>query len=139
MKSGFNGINIFLLYIVIPFGNMISSLDLNFPSAISLPNKNVFVVEKNGIFVYDEQLKNITYSHPFQDKSDKITDSEKLSKVIIKFKASYIICLINRKIFFFDQEGKDLLLKTEAIITEVNYYYPALIPMPVLNVGNKYF
>ena len=99
MKSCFNAINIFFLYILISFENVISLLDFNYPSAISLSNKNVFVVEKNGIFVYDEQLKNIIYSHPFQDENDKINDSDKLSKVVIKYKANYIICLINRKIF----------------------------------------
>ena len=139
MKSCFNCIIIFFLYIIISFRNVISLLDFNYPSAITLSNKNVFVVEKDGIFVYDEQLKNIKYSHPFEDESDKIDDSEKLSKVVIKFKANYIICLINRKIFFFDQEGKDLLLKPDTVINEVNYYYPVLIPFTALNEQNNYY
>ena len=147
MKSSFNGIKIFILYkilfLLIPFGKMISLLDFNYPSAISLFNNNVFVVEKNGIFVYDEQLQNIIYSHPFEDENDKINNEDKLSKVIIKlFKDNYIICLINRKIFFFDKEGKNLLLKTEALITESCYYYhPSLIPLPHLseNEPNIYY
>ena len=132
-------LKIFFLYIIFSFENVISLLDFNYPSAISLSNKNVFVVEKNGIFVYDEQLKIIIYNHPFQYENDKINDSDKLAKVVIKFKANYIICLINRKIFFFDQEGKNLLLKTEAIISEESYYYPVLIPFTALNEQNNYY
>ena len=139
MKSCFNGINIFLLYIIISFKNVISLLDFNYPSAISLPNKNIFIVKKNGIFVYDRQLENITYSYLFEDESDIINDSDKLSKVVIKLKANYIICLINRKIYFFDQEGKKLLLKTGIIINDADYYYPALIPLEHLITQNNYY
>ena len=141
MKSGCNEINIFLLYILIPLGNAFNLLDFNYPSAIGLLNKNVFIVEKEGIFVYDEQLKNIIYSHPFQDPNDKIDNEVKLSKVVIRFRENYIICLINRKIFFFDQEGKELLLESETIIPETNYYYPDLIPIVTLHekINNYYY
>ena len=138
MKSDLNRINIFLLYIIIPLGNAFNLLDFNYPSAIGLLNKNVFIVEKEGIFVYDEQLKNIIYKHPFKYENDKINSDDKLSKVVIKFKANYIICLINGKIFFFDREGKELLLETDPIITETNYYYPDLIPIITLNEQNNY-
>ena len=139
MKSCFNKINIFLLYTLILSGNAYSLLDFNYPSAISFPNKNVFIVEKDGIFVYDEQLKNIIYSHPFKYENDKINDSIKYSKVVIKLKANYIICLINGKIFFFDKEGKELLLETETIISETTYYYPDLIPITSLDENNNYY
>ena len=39
-------LKIFFLYIIFSFENVISLLDFNYPSAISLSNKNVFVVEK---------------------------------------------------------------------------------------------
>ena len=141
MKSCFNRINIFILHILILLGNGFILLDFNYPTAISLLNKNVFVVEKEGLFVYDEQLKNIIYSYPFKYENDKINNSDKFSKVIIKLKANYIICLINGKIFFLDQEGKELLLETEeAIIPDTNYYYPDLIPIPTLNdQDNNYY
>ena len=138
MKSCFNGINIFFLYMIISLENVKSLLDFNYPSAISLLNQNVFIVEENGIFVYDKQLKNIIYNHSFQEESDKINNSDKLSKVVIKLKANYIICLINGKIFSYDPEGKNLLLKTETVINERNYYYPVLIPLTALNEGNNY-
>ena len=136
MKSSFYTINIFLLFIVIPFGNAISLLDFKYPSAISLLNQNVFVVEQKGIFVYDKQLKNIIYFHPFKNSNDRIS-VDKLSKVVIKFKANYIICLINGKIFFFDQEGKELLLEQQVIWE--TYDYPALIPITALNEPNNYY
>ena len=139
MKSCFDMINIFLLYILIFLGNANYLLDFNYPSAISLLNDNVFVVEKDGIFVYDEQLKNIIYSHPFKYENDKIDSDVKLSKVIVRFKANYIICLINGKIFFFDHKGKELLLETDPIITETNYDYPELIPITELNDQDNYY
>ena len=74
MRSSFIGINIlFSLIIIISIQITISLLDFTYPSAISLTNGNIFVVEKNGIFVYDSQLKNIVDNHnyPFEDE-DKI-------------------------------------------------------------------
>ena len=139
MRSSFIGINIlFSLIIIISIQITISLLDFTYPSAISLTNGNIFVVEKNGIFVYDSQLKNIVDNHnyPFEDE-DKINDLDILSNVIIKFKANYIICLINSKIYFFDYGGK-FILKTEKLITEQTYYYPTLTPI-TLNIENLYY
>ena len=73
MKSIFYCLNYFiLLLIVIFFEEIYSLLDFTYPSAIGLMNQNVFIVEQNGVFVYDEELKNIIYSHTFEE-SEKIT------------------------------------------------------------------
>ena len=138
MTSVFNGINIAILFLTFLIRNVISLLNFNYPSAISLINGNVFVVEKKGIFIYDSQLKNIVDSHPFQDEDDEIDSEDSLSKVIIKLKGTYIICLINRKIFFFNQYG-NFILETEQLINEENYSYPTLIPMTALNEQNNYY
>lgn len=138
MTSVFNGINIAILFLTFLIGNVISLLNFNYPSAISLTNGNVFVVEKKGIFIYDSQLKNIVDSHPFQDEDDEIDSEDSLSKVIIKLKGTYIICLINRKIFFFNQYG-NFILETEHLINEENYSYPTLIPMTAMNEQNNYY
>ena len=58
--------------------------------------------------------------------------------MIIKLKDNFIICLINRKIFFFDYEGK-FILETEKLINEANYYYPTLIPITALNELTNYY
>ena len=107
MKFINNGliINIFLLYIIInSIGKVISSLDLNYPSAISLDNGNVFIIEKNGIFLYNEELNNVIFNYQF-DEEEQIIDS---TNVVLKQKNNYVICLVNSKIYFFDSENNSL-------------------------------
>ena len=123
--------------IIISIGDAISLLDFNYPSSIGLTNKNVFIVEKNGIYVYDEGLNNIIYSYPFQE-SEKIKDVNTLSKVIIKYEMNNIICLINEKIFFFDYEGK-LLKKTGILISENPYYHPSLTHIPLGDTSSYFY
>ena len=137
MKSSFNGINILILYIlIISMKKVTSLLDFNYPSAINLLNRNIFIVEKDGIFVYDEYLENIIYNYPFISENDKINTLDKLSKVIIRYKRNYVICLINSKIYFFDYGGK-LLVETEKLITEEDIYNPTLTPI-IFNEDNYY-
>ena len=107
MKFINNGliINIFLLYIIInSIGKVISSLDLNYPSAISLDNGNVFIIEKNGIFLYNEELNNVIFNYQFNEE-EQIIDS---TNVVLKQKNNYIICLVNSIIYFFYSENNSL-------------------------------
>ena len=113
MMSNYNYI-IFIIYLIESIKD-VTSVDLSFPSSISLPNGNIFVVEKEGIFVYDEQLLNIIHNYPFETENEKINDVNSLSNIIIKYQDNYIIGLINLKIYFFDFEGIKLL-KTDRII-----------------------
>ena len=135
MKFVSNYIKIFLLYSLFSFSEIIS-LDFSYPSAISLPDGNIFIVEKRGIFVYDEKLIIIKYNYPFE-ANEEINDENSLSNIIIKFKQNYIICLINLKIYFFDSEGQ-LLLKTNNIIDDEIISFPILAPID-LNIDNFYF
>ena len=135
MNSSYNHINILILYIIILIKE-VTSVDFSFPSAISLPNGNIFIVEKEGIFVYDEQLMNIIHNYPFETEAEKISDVNSLSNIIIKFQDNYIISLINLKIYFFDSEGNKLLI-TDKIITDENFSYPDLIPIN-LGIANSY-
>ena len=136
MKSSFNGIIIFILYIIISFIKVISLLDFTYPSAISLLNGNIFIVEKRGILVYDSQMQDIIYNYPFQE-NEEINNLNLLSNVVIKSKRNFVICLINSKIYFFDYEGK-LLKETEKIITEQEIYNPTLTPI-LFDVYNFYY
>ena len=121
MNSGFNVINFLILAFILSIGKVNSLLNFNYPSAISLSNGNIFIVEKEGIYVYDGNLKNKLYSYTFQAEDDKIKNSNDLSNVIIKAKGIYILCLINSKIFIFDYEGK-YLSKTDKLINDANIY-----------------
>ena len=130
MRSVFIHMNIFILYIIFSNRKVVSSTSFTYPSAISLMNGNFFIVEQNGIFVYDDQLTNIIRNYSFKEE-DKIADLDSLSNVIIQYKRNYqnyIICLINAKIYFFDYEGK-LLKETGKIITDENYSHPTLTPI----------
>ena len=52
-----------------------SIVKFEYPTAISLFNGNIFVVEKKGIYIYDEQVKNIKYQLPFSE-DEQINDLE---------------------------------------------------------------
>ena len=136
MKCKFNIINIFILYIIIPIQTVISLVELNYPSAISLSNGNIFVVEKKGIFIYDEQLKNIIHSYIFEE-SEQINNVTSLSNIRIKQSNDYIICLINLKIYFFDSEGQLILNDTDKIINDEDFYQLTLVTIPMND--NNYF
>jgi len=134
MKYMFHQINIFILFIIISLSEVLSLLDFTYPSAISLINGNVFIIEKKGIYVYDGQLQNIIFNYPFQESEEINLDN--LSKVVIKTKKNYIICLINSKIYLFDYEGKIVL--EQKIIFE-NIYNPNLTPIVFNNEDNNYY
>ena len=135
MKSTFININMFIIYLFLSIHQVIS-VDFTYPSAIGLPNGNIFIVEKKGIYVYDERLLNVIHSYPFET-NEEINDVNSLSNIIIKFQRNYIICLINLKIYFFDSEGIKLL-ETDKIITDEDFSYPLLTPID-LNEDNSYY
>ena len=138
MEYSININKIFILFVMFNlFGKIYDLLNFNYPSAITLTNKNVFIVEMDGIFVFDKNLKNIIYSYSFED-SEKISNTEILSRVVIKPERSHIICLINGKIFFFDYEGK-FLTKTSKLITEQRNYHTDLVPIPLGDANSYYY
>ena len=138
MKSIFFRINIFILYFFLSLIKVISSIEFNYPSAISLNNGNIFIIEKMGISIYDEQLKNLIHEYPFTEESEKINTLDKLSNIIIKKSNNYIICLINLRIYFFNEVG-ELLLKENYRITTDECYHLALTPIPLNDNNNFYY
>ena len=135
MKSEFKGKYFLTLILIISIGKEDSLSNFNYPSAINLSNGNIFIVEKEGIYVYDAALKNKIYSYTFRDEDDKINDVDDLSKVVIKASGMYILCLINSKIFIFDYEGK-YLSETGKLIEDQNILHPTLTIIP--SAGNDY-
>ena len=125
-----------MLLLILFIQKPISTLDFTYPSAITISNGNIFIIEKEGIFIYDEKLENIIYNYPFKE-DEKINDLNSLSNIIIKYRYNYIICLINLKIYFFSNEGEKLL-ETEKLITDENFSYPTLTPIN-LNDDNYYY
>ena len=138
MKSGLKGKYFLSLVLIISIGNVKSLLNFNFPSAINLSNGNIFIVEKEGIYVYDAALKNKIYSYTFRDENDKINDVDDLSKVVIKASGMYILCLINSKIFIFDYEGK-YLSETGKLIDDQNILHPTFTIIPLADSNYYYY
>lgn len=121
---------LFLFLIQLKTGS--SLITFTHPSAISLPNNNFFVVEQDGIYVYDSDFINIVKSYPFS-YSEKIQYLCQLSEVIIKFQNDYLICLINSKVHFFNAEGTRLKVTGEIIEDSNSYSYPTLAPIFIKN------
>ena len=136
MKIGFFSFIIFLILFMNIIQVSFSIVKFEYPTALSLFNGNIFVVEKKGIYIYDEQVKNIIYQLPFSE-DEQINDLESFSNVIVKYKSNYIVCLINLKIYLFDYQG-NFIIETEKLVTDSNFSYLSLTPIS-LDIVNFFF
>ena len=124
---------LFLLLAHITRGNCLISF--TFPTATKLLNNNFFIIEHKDIYVYDKEFKNIVKTYPL-NSDEQIYTLSQLSEVIIKYQNDYLICLIGKRILFFDKTGT-LLLRTEKLINDATYYHPTLAP--IFNENNYYY
>lgn len=114
-----------------------SILSFTYPSAIELSNGNIFVVEKFGIYICDHSLSYIIKNEFSFSEEDQIKNEEDYSRVILKKRFSYIISLINYKIFIFDSEGKIVYNDSKKITFEdIPKYYTLT---PIIDENNYYF
>ena len=115
----------FFIFIVL-INSSFSHLAFKFPHAFKLNNKNIFVIHQLGATVCDETFTEsidrvLTFS-----ESEKITTDQALSKVTSVIADDYVICLINDRIYIFNEEGY-FLKKDSQLITELNVEYYSLI------------
>ena len=136
MKILFISYNLFqfiILFIIISQSNSI--LSFIYPSAIELPNGNIFVIEKLGIYVCDSSLINIIRTEFTFSEEDQIKNEDDLSRVIIKKtrvnSLIYILSLVNYKIYIFDFDGKLIYNSEEKIITGQIPKYYTLAPITI--------
>ena len=108
---------IILLYLICSC----SSISFSYPSALTLPNGDILVVDELGIYIYNSSIsfKREEYTFP---EEDKIKSEEDLSRVILKRYKNYIIGLINYKIFFFNDKGIKLI-STNSKFTDQNGHW----------------
>ena len=99
-----NGFNIFIIIFIANILYSKEILQFKYPTSTLLKNKNILVIEENGIFICDNSFTNIVNTIKSFTEDDKIT-LEKLSTVILINKEDYIISLIDSKVYFFDPEG----------------------------------
>ena len=103
-------LNFFFIIIIISDLSYIQN-EITFinPTSIDLLNGNLFIIHKYGIDICDTLLTKIINTPLTFSEEDQIATTYNLSKVIItKFDDGYVICLINDKIYIFDNEGKFL-------------------------------
>ena len=115
----------FFIFIVL-INSSFSHLAFKFPHAFKLNNKNIFVIHQLGATVCDETFTEsidrvLTFS-----ESEKITTDQALSKVTSVLADDYVICLLNDRIYIFNEEGY-FLKKDNQLITELNVEYYSLI------------
>ena len=103
---------IFLLIIKIN-----SLLSFEYPSAVALKNGNIFIIEKNGIFICNPSFTNILKVVINFTNDEKINNETDLSKVVIKECKKNIFALIKNKFLVFDTQGR-FLYKNSNILYE---------------------
>ena len=91
---------LFFIVFIININEICSTLLFTYPSAVTLTNGNILVIEKDGIYICDQTMENIISNIFTFTEEDKIKDEVSLSRVIMKDKNGYIICLVNFKLFF---------------------------------------
>ena len=115
-----------LIILISLINSSYSYLSFRYPYAIKLNNKNIFVIHELGVTICDKTFTEsidrvITFS-----ESEQINTDAALSKVTSVITSSYVICLINNKIYIFNEEGY-FLKKSDFKITSYNVEYYTLV------------
>jgi len=115
MGFNFNRVNFLLpliiIYSIIP--QIISVLSFTYPQSTTLKNKNILIVEKNGIYICDPNFDTILSTlYSFSDE-DKITTQSKLSTTIIKKSSFAILILTNYKLYIIRTTTGELLYQND--------------------------
>ena len=111
-----------------------SSTTFIFPTAITLQNGNIFVIEKLGIYIYNSIFSFIGTVYTFPEE-DQITTKDDLSRVVIKRFQNYILALINYKFYFFSGQGQLIYGPSVRFFDQELEYY-SLVP---INFENNIF
>ena len=119
-------LNLFFIVILSILSSVSSEITFSYPTSTYLLNGNLFIIHKYGIDICDNLLTKIIDTPIIFSEEEQISTTYSLSKVLItKFDDGYIICLINDKIYIFDNEGH-FLYKSERIDREKNPDYYSL-------------
>ena len=112
--------NIPLIILLQIFYKISSETSFDYPYSITLANDNIFLIQKAGIDIYDKSLNKLDQIFEFSGKEE--ISEENFSKIVIKYNGTYILGIINDKIFIFNNEGK-LLYKGEEKMTNNQIIY----------------
>ena len=107
-------INIFQISFSFPFENIYST---------QLRNGNFILIHKKGIDICDNYLNKIIRTEIVFSNEEQITTDIMKNVKIKEFEDGYLICLINNKIYIFNNLGEFLFKKENINLDkEVNYY-----------------
>lgn len=127
-------IKIYAFTIVLVIPEIYSSLSFEYPTAITLPNGNILVAEKNGIFLCNSIFSVIISTEVNFTSDDQIKSVDDLSKVILKRELGFIFCLVNFKLYMFNLEGRNVFKSEDKLITTLSLpEYCTLCPLSILD------
>ena len=134
MTINFIEFQLFSLIIILQiFYKIGSSTSFDYPYSITLPNDNIFLIQKTGIDIYDKSLNKLNQIIEFSGEEE--ISEEKFAKIAIKYNYEYILSVINDKMLIFNNEGK-LLYKSEEKINDRQKIYS--YSLTFINVTNNY-
>ena len=120
MKTTYLSIKLSIGFIIIfsIFASSLCSLSFTYPQSTTLGNYNILIVEKNGIYICNQNYTSILKAvYTFSDE-DKIVNEECLSKTIIK-KSSYVILIFTSyKLYILDTSNGGLLYHDDTKLIE---------------------
>ena len=96
----------FLLILSIIINLSKSSILFSYPYCLTLSNGNILVIHKTGIDICDRSLSEIIENVLTFDEDQEINSDKALSKVTSEIKDEYIFCIINDKIYIFNNIGE---------------------------------
>ena len=112
--------NLFIeLCIIISLINLIRSIEFRYPTALTLENKQIFVVHSLGIDIYHSSYSISTKIIEFIQELSK-SDLNKIS--ISKYSSGEIIVLIIDTIYIFDMNGQKLISYTLTGTFNADYF-----------------
>ena len=105
-----------------------------------MSNQNVFIIHQLGIVIIDSEFTKIIKNVLTFSEDEKIKTENSLSKIEIKYKDKYILCLINNLIYIFNNTGDFLYKSNEKITEDENIEYYSLVPIELKgSIGIYYF
>ena len=135
MKNIIENFNIVLYLIIICMVITLigSTKSFSFPTALTLSDGNVLIIDEFGIYIYDSSLTNIISTEHIFIEEDQIKTKEDLSNVILRRYKGYILSLVNYKFYFFNDKGKLLFHNSTKFVDSSYPESYALIPIIVNN------
>ena len=132
-------INVFfcLLFLLINVKSK-SFISFIFPYSLTLSNQNIFVIHRYGITVCDSYLTKVLEEIIVFPEDEQINTEDALSKITTASENGYIFCIINDKIYIFNDTGTLLYQSTEKIL-ETGFSSDYYSISPIAEQNNNYY